>query len=403
MTSDTRYMIICHIPFAITDEGRFAVDKLWGWDLDEHLKHYKNLHVYAPVEKYDPKIHDFTFTENTISFHVIPYPRKMREFFLDICGIAAIFFHDFKKEDIIHYTGTGSYFLAPVANAVCLVKGCRHRILVIDSDVTGDLQLQIQKGHSIAGRIVDMLKYVYYYLAIRFCIKNSNLIFVVGDRLYEKYSGINHIIKIYASWIRENDIIQNKDIDEKIADYNKRKDIRICYASSLTYKKNPACAVETAHMLKEMGLDFVLEIYGKGPEKEALDQLVEKYSLGKLVNFKGYIPYGEAFYKNLRSYDALMIPNMSGEQPRVLFDGLANGLVVICSNIKSINGVIVNMENGILCDPHNYGCYASHIKQMINERYRAEGLMNNGLETVKQYTLRSMHDHRTDIINDMFK
>jgi glycosyltransferase involved in cell wall biosynthesis len=149
-------------------------------------------------------------------------------------------------------------------------------------------------------------------------------------------------------------------------------------------------------------MPFKLSIFGEGQMKEELKELVKKYELGDHVTFKGLIPYGETFYNALREYDAILVPNLSGEQPRIIFDAMANGLVVIGST-NPFKGIIKSGINGILCDPRNPESFALAVQRLYEDRGFQERLIYARIKTVEENTINSIHERRMKILINRLK
>lgn len=396
-----RYIIVTPIPFALTPDGAYAVNELWGWDLKAHLDVFSNLHVFAPLDLYDQDKFPYTLPKGSIYFHPLPFLKNPIQFFIKLPKILDIFYRCIQEDDIVHSTGTPYPPLGIVADIFCLFKGCKKRIIVFDADFISDLELRINSEKSLIRRLFYFSIKKIYSLIFKFCIKTSPLTFVVGETLYERYKNYGNVVKIYASWVKEEDIVPSTYLKEKIKDISKRKEIRLCFAASLTPKKNPICAIEATKILKEKNIPVTLHILGEGPMKRELKKLVEKYDLSNCITFKDSVPYGKPFYDTLKKHDAILIPNLSGEQPRIIFDALANGVMVIGSNIKSFS-IISNGVNGILCNPRDPRSFAHAVEKLYKDKKFLEKLIYAGIETVRENTIQSIHKKRMQIINNTF-
>lgn len=398
-----RYILVTHIPFALTSDGAYAVNELWGWDLKAHLGVFSDLHIFAPMDLYNRNKFVYTFPKNSITFHPLPNFKKTVQFLIKSPKILYTFHKDIKKEDIVHSTGTAYPPLGLMANILCLFKGCKKRIVVFDADFISDLELRINLEKNLIKKLFLLTIKNFYSLVFKFCITHSPLTFVVGETLYERYKNYGNVVKIYASWVKEKDIISSIHLKEKIETFQKENEIKLCFAASLTPKKNPICAIEAAKFLKERGIPVTLHILGEGPMKQKLKELAEKYDLSNYVTFKGLVPYGKPFYETLRKYDAILIPNLSGEQPRIIFDAMANGVVVIGSDTKSFSVILSNI-NGLLCDPRDPESFALAVEKLYKykDKKSVEKLIYAGIKTVRENTIESIHKKRMQIINNVF-
>jgi len=402
-----RYVLVTNLPFGLTPNGAYAVDELWGWDLkahlealNKHLPHYK-LYVYAPMESYDPKKHRYIFARDAIVFCPLPNFKSKLEFIKNFPKIICIFLREFRKSDVLHSTATFYPPIGLTANLVGLFRRCSKRLLVIDADTIGDFELLAAMNKSIRKLFYLVIKRL-VALVLKIQIRLTPLVFVVGDVLYERFKNYRNVVKIYASWVRREDIISSASLLRKIESSKRSEKIKLCFAARLILKKNPVCAIQVAKILKSKGIPFKLDIFGEGQMKEELKELVKKYELEDHVTFKGLIPYGETFYNALREYDAILVPNLSGEQPRIIFDAMANGLVVIGST-NPFKGIIKSGINGILCDPRNPESFALAVQRLYEDRGFQERLIYAGIKAVEENNINSIHERRMKILINRLK
>lgn len=398
-----RYILVTPIPFALTPDGEYSVEERWGWDLESHLNVFADVHVFAPMSLYDRNKFSYVFSKDTITFHPLPNFKSNIQFIMKLPEIFYMFHKKIQKSDILHSTATAWPPLGIMANIFCLFKGHKKRIVVFDDDYITDLKLLINVEKGLIKKFFYLsIKKIYSFI-FKFCIIHSPLIFIVGDTVYERYKCYGNVVKIHASWVKEKDIVSSTYLKKKIEGILKRKEIVLCFAASLIPKKNPICAIKATKILKERGIPVALHILGEGPMKRELEDFVEQNNLSNFITFEGFIPYGEPFYNKLKEFTAIIIPNLSGEQPRIIFDALANGVIVIGSDINSFKDIISNGENGILCDPRDPKSFALAIEKLyMHNKKLLEELIYAGIKTVKENTIESIHKKRAQIVNNVF-
>lgn len=397
-----RYFIITPVPFSVTEGNQYAVADLWGWDLEAHLGVFSDLHIIAPLSLYDKKKFNYIFPkETTIIFHPLRDFKNPIYFFYNVLRIISIFNSNIKKDDIVHFVGTGIPPLVIVTNILCLLTKHKKRIFVLDADLIGDLEIRIRyEKRTLKKSIFVFIKH-FSKIVFKIFISTSPITFVVGNTLYEKHRMYKNVVKIHASWVKEKDIISSTQLKEKLENILNKDKIRIIFAASLVVKKGPNIAVEVVKILKARNIPVTLDIYGEGPMWKELNDLINAYDLLDTVYLKGIVPYG-AFYHVLRQYDTIIVPNLSGEQPRIIFDAMANGVAVIGSDIQSFNDIISNGENGLLFIPERPEDFANAVEKLYRNRKLLEKLIYSGIETARMNTIESMHKRREQIIKKIF-
>lgn len=397
------------MPYSIKGNS-YIVDKLWGWEIEAIINSLNDfeIHIFAPF-KPDYEI-EFPFYIDTESvfFHPLPYFKPYYQNILDFCKklpkIMFTILNHIKKEDIVQIPGTAYPPIGLLTNYILFFKNYKKRIAVLDADFIGDIGVYLDYESNISKKLLFYIIKNFYAELSNFHVKSTPLTFVFGDNLFERYKKYGNVKKVYGSWIKENDIIKSSQINKKIDDALKRDEIRLCFVGSLTTKKNPICAVNCAKILKARNIPFILDIMGEGPLKTKIKKQLKENNLNEQVFLKGIIPYGGPFYNKLRIYDAILIPNLSGEQPRIIFDALANGVIVIGSDILSFS-IISSEVNGFLCNPNEPLCFANVIENIYKDKNRNlfEKLIYNGVQTANENTIEYIYNQRMEIIKKTFK
>jgi glycosyltransferase involved in cell wall biosynthesis len=408
-----KYKIVTHIPFAVSKDY-YLVDRLWAWELESFINASDTfkVSVIAPETSKDKIEFPYKIPKSDIEFYPLPYFESFYytfpQFLIKLPKITYIFLKKIHKNDVMHLSGLAYPPLGMIAGLCCIIKRCKNRIAVFDADFIGDLEIFIESEKPPINRYLLILAKNIYKFIFYLHINNSSLTFVFGDKLYGRYGKNKKVIKTYASWVREKDIISHKDLKKKIQKTLRGTQIKLCFVGTLVDKKNPYYALEVVKLLKGNNIPVSLDIWGLGPLKEKLEKIIEKEDLWDEISFRGFSPYGEEFYNILRDYDAILITNLSGEQPRILFDALANGVIVIGSNIESFSSIINNGVNGFLCakDPKSF---AAVIEMLYNEVFLKkdkkfiEKIIFNGIRTVKNNTMESIYKTKMEIIKKSIK
>jgi glycosyltransferase involved in cell wall biosynthesis len=238
---------------------------------------------------------------------------------------------------------------------------------------------------------------------LNFCIAASNFTFVVGSALQRRYRHWKRVVKIDAPWVKECDILPTHELETKLEEISKKDPLKVLYASSLNYKKGILTAIKSFEILKERGIPVTLTIFGEGPLKKNVQQIIKNKRLNNYISFATYVPYGSHFYRTLRQYEAILIPNLSDEQPRILFDALANGVAVIASDIEVFRDVVSNGLNARLFSKDNPIELAAAIEEVSGNRKLLRELIQNGVESSKGYTQEKTYERRMKAIKLFWK
>lgn len=143
--------------------------------------------------------------------------------------------------------------------------------------------------------------------------------------------------------------------------------------------------VEVANLVKDSNPDIFFALVGKGPEKDNLNALIEKYNL---KNIKIYNPIPKAQVQSFLKLTTIIIITWNdsdlykyGISPNKIFDYMYSGKPVLQA-VKAGNDIPKDSGCGITCDT-TPKAIAETLKKMINMQQSELDLMGrNGYEYV---------------------
>lgn len=124
------------------------------------------------------------------------------------------------------------------------------------------------------------------------------------------------------------------------------KTVRLLTVSRLLKLKNIDLTLATLAKFKH---DFIFDIYGDGPERNRLEELINKYNLQGKVFLKGFID-NKCLPDVYSNYDLFIMVSYPEALGRVYFEAMAAGLPVIASKNTGIDGLITDRKEGVLLD-----------------------------------------------------
>jgi glycosyltransferase involved in cell wall biosynthesis len=398
-----RYVIVTPIPFALTPDQCYAVDELWGWYLTAELATFNHVCVFAPLSAtFESYEFPYIFPKDvSITFYPLPHFANRSQFLIRWPKILYVLSKNIRREDLVHSVGSVRLPVGITAHILCLLRGHKKRIFVLDEDYVTNIALTIQSENDVLKKAAFVVIRPLYEFIIKFCIATAPLTFVVGAALYKSYEKYGNVRKIHASWVRKNDILVPMQIEEKLKNGLERGRCKILFAGRLIYIKGPLIAVKAVKVLKERGVPVALDIYGQGALLRELQDFVTLNDLSDGVTFKGVLHYA-SFYPMLKQYDAIVIPNISGEQPRIIFDAMANGVAVVGSEIDSFTDIISHGVNGLLCTAGNPESFAFAIECLFKNKQLLTKILHGGIKTVEENTIELTSAKRRQIIESVF-
>jgi glycosyltransferase involved in cell wall biosynthesis len=155
---------------------------------------------------------------------------------------------------------------------------------------------------------------------------------------------------------------------KKIASLPKKpsKDvIKIVSAHRMCWEKNIAGNLQVIKALKDQQIPVQYDVYGDGSDKGQLLYLIDKYGLGKEVNYIGKTA-NDVFKNNLKAYDFFLQLSHSEALGASVIEAQAAGIPAIISDAGGLPETIINAQTGYCVDAFNCLGAAAHIKNLFS-------------------------------------
>lgn len=151
--------------------------------------------------------------------------------------------------------------------------------------------------------------------------------------------------------------------------------------------------VETAILafckIKEKYAEARLSIAGTGPELNNLKQLVLKLKLTNDVYFTGRLEPSE-MAELYRSADIMINTSRVDNTPNSIIESLACGTAVISTNVGGIPNLVTHEYDALLVDPGDCEAIANYAAELLDDKEKYHGIVENGLKTISQFHWRNV-------------
>lgn len=139
----------------------------------------------------------------------------------------------------------------------------------------------------------------------------------------------------------------------------------------LVEKKGYVTLLRACALLRRSGSPFMLSIYGSGPQKGELADLISALDLGAVVRLKGTRKQADliALYRDADAF--VLSPEVldSGDRdgiPNVLMEAMAAGLPVVSTIVSGIPELIEHDVSGLLVPPRDEVALAEALRQLMD-------------------------------------
>jgi glycosyltransferase involved in cell wall biosynthesis len=150
----------------------------------------------------------------------------------------------------------------------------------------------------------------------------------------------------------------------------------------------------------EAGTDVEFSIHpiGEGGLRDECMAAARSLAGRARVTILDEVPFGEPFMRLLRGFDAVLLPSLSDEQPRIAYEALSQAVPVIGSATGGIREVVASGVNGRLLPPNDVDRLAESFIWAGRNRAELKEMGLRGLMSVRHSTHKAMHRNRHELL-----
>lgn len=213
----------------------------------------------------------------------------------------------------------------------------------------------------------------------KYCAKHNMPVVALGKELFQHYSALTKKCVLFASSkYLKKDIVSSQEIS--IIDWE--SSVKILFVGRLVVNKGLR---ELITALKQITLyDWTLNIVGSGEYEEALVDLINKLNLNGKIELSGNVAFGDELNTIYRAHDIIILPSYFEGLPQVVLEGMANGCLVLATNVGGIPGVVTNEHNGFLFEPRSTEAIVKTLN-MLPQINDLKQIRVNALKTAMEY------------------
>ncbi|MEM4204675.1 MAG: glycosyltransferase family 4 protein, partial [Candidatus Methanomethylicaceae archaeon] len=177
-----------------------------------------------------------------------------------------------------------------------------------------------------------------------------------------------------------------RDELQRVYGFKKRNFI---YVGRLAKEKNVSTLIRAFHIATKEKADWGLLIVGDGPEREALESLVDHLGLRDRTFFAGGKSWREvpSFYALA---DVLVLPSISEPWGLVVNEAMACGLPVVVSNKAGAAwDLVIDGENGFTFNPYKLEELVDIMRKFVNGEVNVQEMGRRSMEIIRIYTPRN--------------
>jgi glycosyltransferase involved in cell wall biosynthesis len=397
---DKPYFLAVCVPIKIDRNGARWCDDLWAKDLALHLEYLKDLtlacpHVYSEPSNLDRPLNVAPF--DRLKFVELPHPKSLLEALASIPELTRKMWNGIRSAEIVH-AGFGGWPISEGWLAIPMGKLQRKFVITNVESSFWRSGRDARWDQKIRSFVIERLN--------RFCVKVADLRFFTSMAYLEDFLGrsdhlVHHAFVLPATWI-DDAIIRTED--QATQDWkNKSGNIRLLFAGRIIADKGVRILLDAA---KKAENEFAgnITIVGEGPLTEECREFARQSQSSSLkIELLKPVEYGLPFFQLLRRFDAVIVPSVSDEQPRVIFDAFSQGIPILGSNTGGIIEIIEDGVDGKLFAARDALSLVETLRWASQNRDTLRLMGMSALRKSRQFTHRLMHVKRSEIISSELK
>lgn len=222
--------------------------------------------------------------------------------------------------------------------------------------------------------VVSLDNFIMVWLADAVIAVSQDLAHLVKlNRISNKVYQINNGIDV--------DLPENGDDKAMVKQrYGADKTFWIGTAARLVDVKNLPMLIKSAFYLHQMKVPFRLSIFGDGPLRRELEQLIMSLELEGLVVLHGF---EQNIYEVIMSLDVFVLCSLHEGLPISLLQAMCAMTPVVCTAVGGMKEVVNNGVNGILVQSNDSRSLADALMKLYNDRSLGLQLARNARRTVE--------------------
>jgi glycosyltransferase involved in cell wall biosynthesis len=389
------YILFVTAPLEIDERGRRWTAPSWAKDLALHLDYLTDLTLVSPAIRTKSRSSKLISLNeppfNRLKYIDLPCPTSRWEALQTLPRLVLQFWRAVGRGRVVHAGFAGW----PIDHGVLIIPIAKIRGRFILANVESSFwraSIPSSWRRRLQGRLTEVM--------VRICLRMADLrLFTSKAYLQELMPpGAPRAYVTPATWLDEDWILSEGDAREAWA--AKRGPVRMLFAGRLIPQKGVFVLLSAIEAAAQVGTDVEFSIHpiGDGGLRDECIAAARSLAGRARVTVLDEVPFGEPFLRLLRGFDAVLLPSLSDEQPRMAYEALSQGVPVIGSATGGIREVVESGVNGRLSPPNDVDRLAESFIWAGRSRAELREMGLRGLTSVRHSTHEAMHRNRHKLL-----
>lgn len=400
----SRYLLVINVPLYRAAAGAIYAGQLWFKDLAEHLSYLDRFTLACPVLEGTPAEVAVSLDSDSRfeRIHVVALPaaHSLAHALLVLPRTAWRLWRAVRSAEVIHAGIAGwpipyGWIVTPMAKLLG-----KNLVIIVES---APWRLNAGLPQGLKSR---MTASVYERLA-RWCLSHADLAIFTQDEyrqsLLVREPQRGHVI--HASWIDADAIICDAHAEAiwRAKIERNSSGLKILFAGRLDPQKGVSVLLEAMRVVARKNVLVTLDILGSGDLAAQCSEASAELQGSTRVNMLGTVAYGAPLFEVLQRYHAVILPSISDEQPRIVYDAYSQGVPALASGTAGLRDCIHESQTGWLVKPNNVAELSGLIERAAGNLDELRRMGMEALRVARSMTHQRMHLERQLLLLQLTK
>ncbi len=393
---DVPYLLTLNIPLIRDSDGRYFADASWAKDLMLHTEYLPELTLVCPYRCETPPAAWSVVAAPGLTISGYRTTARGIGQYLAIGGLALRLLATVPRARIVH-TGIAGFPIPTGWLAVPLARLLGKQVVIPVESAFWRLPHGVDAGRGarIKARVWEGIN--------RFCMRQATYASysqqAYRDSLPSPRAGGGELFQ--ASWIDDEVVLSAAAIALRRRGRDAGRG-RFLFATRMIPEKGTGVMAGALAMLAARGGDLDVDIIGEGHDLPRLAAAVDATDwAASHVRILDPVPYGPDFFALLGAYDAIIVPSLSDEQPRIVYDAASQGVPAIAADTAGTRACVRDGETGTLVPPGDPAALAAALETAAANLPALHAMGLAGRDLAARHTHRGMHRQRAEGLRHM--